>query len=228
MAGIFNPWLSTLTQVDQILRGDSTPGVSRKRAMSWQLWGILVASGSCYGAVLGSFGGLGMPRVAQIVFSAVKVPLLLVVTFWLTLPSFFIVNTLLGLRADFETSLKALGASQAVLTVVLTSLAPLTALWYLSVPDYQDAILFNAATFVIASGAAQLSLRRAYRLLVARNRRHRWMLRLWMIVYAFVGIQMGWVLRPFVGDPAIATTFFRRNAFTNAYLFLIHLVVGKL
>ena len=27
------------------------------------------------------------------------------------------------------------------------------------------------------------------------------MLRAWLGVYAFVGIQMGWVLRPFVGQP---------------------------
>ena len=163
----------------------------------------------------------------QMIFSGVKVPLLLAVTFWLSLPSFFIFNTLLGLRADFKGCLKALGASQSVLAIVLASLAPLTALWYLSVPDYHDAIFFNAGMFAIASGTAQWSLRRAYRSLVIRDPRHRWMLRVWLTCYAFVGIQMGWVLRPFVGDPAMPTTFFRRNAFTNAYVFLVALVVGK-
>ena len=28
------------------------------------------------------------------------------------------------------------------------------------------------------------------------------MLRTWLVIYVFVGIQMGWVLRPFIGDPA--------------------------
>ena len=27
------------------------------------------------------------------------------------------------------------------------------------------------------------------------------MLRTWLVIYVFVGIQMGWVLRPFVGSP---------------------------
>jgi hypothetical protein len=228
MARIFQPWIATCSRVDQILRGDLIRSKGASAAKSWHLWSILIASGCCYGAVLGSFSGGGSPRVIQMIYSAAKVPLLLLVTFWLTLPSFFVINTLLGLRSDFDASLKALGSSQAVLTIILASLAPLTAIWYLSEPDYTDAIFFNAAMFLIASGAAQVSLRRAYCPLMMRNPRHRWMLRVWLLVYALVGIQMGWVLRPFIGDPNLPTTFFRRGAFTNAYMFLIQMVVGKM
>jgi len=48
--------------------------------------------------------------------------------------------------------------------------------------------------------------------------RHRILLRLWLVIYAFVGIQMGWLLRPFIGDPDIPITFFRPNAWGNAYV----------
>jgi hypothetical protein len=82
--------------------------------------------------------------------------------------------------------------------------------------------------FAIASFSAQWALRRSYRELILRNRRHGWMLRAWLVIYSFVGIQMGWVLRPFVGDPALPTTFFRKNAFTNAYTFVAHLLAEKL
>ena len=40
-------------------------------------------------------------RMWQVVYSAVKVPFLLFTTFFLSLPSFFVINTLLGLRGDF-------------------------------------------------------------------------------------------------------------------------------
>ena len=46
--------------------------------------------------------GFDGPRVWQVVYSAVKVPFLLFTTFLLSLPSFFVVNTLLGLRPDFQ------------------------------------------------------------------------------------------------------------------------------
>lgn len=64
--------------------------------------------------------------------------------------------------------------------------------------DYRQALAFNAGMFAVASLAAQLLLRRWYRPLVARNPRHRMLLRAWLVIYAFVGVQTAWVLRPFV------------------------------
>jgi len=219
---------SLLWPIDDVLRG-GTSAIARESSLNvWRMGGILLACGSFHGAILGSFIGHGSPRLAQIIYSAAKIPLLLLVTSALTLPSFFVVNNLLGLRADFIASLRALAASQAALTITLASLAPVTLLWYLSDPDYSDAILFNAGSFVIATAAAQFALRREYRPLIQQNARHRLMLRVWLAVYAFVGIQMGWVLRPFIGDPDMPVSFFRPNAFTNAYLFLMHLILGKL
>jgi len=224
-----HPWLATLARIDQMLRGRREPSPTAIRASTfWHFSTMLTAAGCWYGAVMGAFNGTALPRPAQITFSSVKMPLLLLATFWLTVPSFFVINTLLGLRSDFAESLKKLIAAQAILTIVLASLSPLTAFWYVSVPDYQDAIIFNAAMLTIASAAAQWSLRRDYRPLITRNPRHRWMLRAWLLIYSFVGIQMGWVLRPFIGDPALPTTFFRKNAFTNAYAFVAHLLFEKL
>lgn len=101
---------------------------------------------------------------------------------------------------------------------MLASLAPYTAVWYASTRDYHEATLFNAVMFGAASVAAQWVLRRHYAPLIARNRRHRRMLWAWPGVYAFVGIQMGWVLRPFIGQPGKAVTFFRSDTWGNAYV----------
>jgi hypothetical protein len=108
--------------------------------------------------------------------------------------------------------------------VILASLAPYTALWYASTRDYQEATLFNAVMFGIASVAAQWILRRRYVPLIARNPRHRVMLRVWLGTYAFVGIQMGWVLRPFIGQPGLPVTFFREDAWGNAYVIIVEMV----
>ena len=111
---------------------------------------------------MGTFGGVRGERALQLLYSGLKVPLLLLVTFGLSLPSFFVLNTLLGVRDDFARALRALVATQAVLTIVLASLAPFTALWYASSGAYRPAILFNAAMFAVASFAAQGLLRRWY------------------------------------------------------------------
>ena len=207
-----------LLQADDVLRRRPwTTRSARPGAALGKLAVSLVVFGLIYGAVMGSFGGLAGARTWQVVFSAVKVPLLLLATSLIALPSFFVLNTLLGLRRDFGEAVRALAATQAGLAIVLASLAPLTAFWYASSGDYNAAILFNAAMFAIACFGAQWLLWAYYRPLIQRDRRHRWMLWTWLVVYAFIGIQMGWVLRPFVGAPSAPVQFFRKGAWGNAY-----------
>jgi hypothetical protein len=208
-------------QADALLRGDTRRAVAN--APPRTLCVLLILGGAFYGAVMGSYGGFGTDRWLQVLISASKVPLLLLTTFGLALPSFFVLNTLLGVRGDFGAVLRSLIEAQAGLTLVLAALAPYTAFWYLSFTDYQPAILVNGAMFAIASLAGQWLLRRSYRPLIARNARHRLLLRAWLVLYVFVGIQMAWVLRPFVGDPQHAPQFFRAGAWGNAYV-----IVGQL
>jgi hypothetical protein len=207
-------------QVDTLLRGgaDLSEVPSRRTLRVWAL--ILVLAGLGYGCVMGTFGGIGGDRILQVLYSAMKVPLLLGVTFAVSLPSFFVLNTLIGLRDDFHRVLGALLATQAALTVVLLSLAPLTALWYLSSADYDLALLFNGGMFAMASVTAQWVLRRRYEPLIRVRPKHRVLLRVWLVIYVFVGIQMAWTLRPFVGNPNLPVQFFRKEAWGNAYEFV--------
>ena len=50
----------------------------------------------------------------------------------------------------------------------------------------------------------------------------------WGVCYAFVGIQAGWVLRPFIGNPGQPTQFFREEAWGNAYIEVIRLAGAAL
>ena len=80
--------------------------------------------------------------------------------------------------------------------------------------------------FGCASVTAQWLLRRFYEPLIRRNPRHRTLLRAWLVIYAFVGIQMGWVLRPFIGSPNLPPQFFRQDAWGNAYVRLANILWG--
>ena len=191
-------------QIEGVLTGQHSPGS----------WMIVLGCGLTYGGLKGRIGG----RVGQVACSAVKVPLLLLATLVLSLPSYFVLNTLLGLRSDFAAAWRAVVASQAGLTLILVSLAPITAFWYASSSNYRVAILFNTLMFAIASAGAQGILRQSYRPLIANNSKHRWLLRVWIFLYAFIGIQMGWNLRPFVGAPDQPVRFFREGAWENAYV----------
>jgi hypothetical protein len=204
-------------------------GVLRARpiALPW-LIALIVVFSMAYGLVMGSFTAEGGLRAKQMLYSSLKMPLLLLVTFAISLPSFFVLNTLLGMRDDFAQAVRSIAATQAGLTIVLASLAPITAVWYASTAKYQPAILFNAAMFTVASVAAQVLLRRLYRPLTEKDARHRLLLRLWLVIYAFVGIQMGWLLRPFIGHPNQPTQFFRPESWGNAYVIVWGMIARTL
>jgi hypothetical protein len=209
--------------VDRLLRGAAGRGPDRAVGI-WAGLAAVAVGGAAYGGVMGAFGGFSADRPLQILFSAVKVPLLIGVTTALAMPSFFVLNTLLGLRDDFAAAARAVVATQSAVAVVLASLSPYTALWYASTTDYDEGIAFNALMFAVASASAQWVLRRRYARLVARDPRHRVVMWAWLGAYAFVGIQMGWVLRPFIGQPGAAVTFFREDTWGNAYVKLVEIL----
>jgi hypothetical protein len=222
-----NPLVGFLRLTDAVLRGErspvrAAPGLALPPAAALGL--AIVVYGMFYGAVMGTYGGIAGARIWQVAYSAIKVPILLYGTFFLSLPSFFVLNTLFGLRGDFQRVLGALVSTQAGLTVILSSLAPFTAFWYVSGSDYGPAILFNGVMFGVASFSAQWMLRRSYVPLVRANPKHRWMLVTWIVIYVFVGIQMGWVLRPFIGNPAAPIQFFREGSWSNAYEVVIEMI----
>ncbi len=204
-------------------RGDFAIEVPLAKRVKW-LVALIVIPGFIYGAVMGSYSALAPGRVHQMVYSGLKVPMFLLVTCLLCLPSFFVVNTICGLRDDFVPALRAIVTTQACASIVLASLAPLTALFYASCGDYQAAVAINGLMFFVACLATQLVIRRYYSPLIEKSPRHRGMLYTWFFLYVFVGIQMGWVLRPFIGAPLVPVSFFRSGAWGNAYVRLMHLV----
>jgi hypothetical protein len=194
-----------------------------------ELCAYVVAYGMLYGIVMGTFGGVLTPeRWWQMLFSALKVPLLLLLSFALCVPSFYVFCSLLGLQRDFPQALAAIVAAQGCLAVALASLAPLVFVVYASTDDYNIAVLYHGAPFLVASLAGHRALVRGYRPLIARNPRHRIAAVLWLLAYVFVAIQLAWNLRPFVGSPRLPVEFFRSDSFTNAYVALWRLAAPAL
>lgn len=216
--------------MDQVLQGRIELLAKRKpKQLLAGITCLMVACGLAYGAIMGSYAeSLEGIRPWQILFSALKVPLLLLATFSLSLPSFYVANSMLGLRPDFGQAIRALLACQAALTIVLAGLGPLTLFCYICGASYTQALAFNSLMFGLSSLSVQILLRRLYKPLVARNGRHVWMVRAWLVIYTFVGIQMGWVLRPFIGSPGLPTRFLREEAWGNAYLEVLGIFLSML
>ena len=194
---------------------------------------IVCIVGPLYGTAMGSYAWVDGHRslsqqALQMLYSGIKLPILITTTVTLALPSYFVLSSLFGLREDFGEAVRAVVSAQAGLVIILASLTPLTLLFYVSNTaddSYPAAILFNALMFAVASISAQRLLAAWYAPLIKKNPRHRGMMFLWIFVFAFVGIQMGYVLRPFIGSPTNPTSFLRENPFENAYVRVFELLL---
>ncbi|MBM4060818.1 MAG: hypothetical protein FJ265_06950 [Planctomycetes bacterium] len=179
-----------------------------------------VGAAGCALAGLGLGAAAGDVRTA--LFAAIKVPLLIAFVAGLCLPSFFVVNTVLGLRDDFRAACRGLLAAQATLGIALGAQAPMLVFLGASVLDPYLLTLCDAVQFGAATWAAQRVLARHYAPLLARDARHRHALRGWLVLFAFTGVQVAWVLRPFRGTEGFPVQFLRPEAFEqNAYVVLL-------
>jgi hypothetical protein len=179
------------------------------------------------------------PHAMQILASMVKVPLLFYLTLLVTLPSLYVFNALVGSRLTLGTVVRLLVASLGVMVAVLASLGPIVAFFSVSTTSYPFMVIFNVVVFGVAGTLGLLFLLQTlHRLSIADgspatptepasgapaammspldpvrdhalNRHVKTVFRLWVIVFALVGSQMSWVLRPFVGNPAVPFSWFR-------------------
>ncbi|PQV65537.1 hypothetical protein B1R32_101279 [Abditibacterium utsteinense] len=210
--------------LDSLLRAALWP---REESISPQtLAKAVVLGGAIQGASMGAYAFLNGGSAAFIFISALKVPLFLGIGAALMLPAFYVLYALFGLGDEFGIALRALIGGQAAFALILASLSPLTLLFYLSGATYRGALGFNVALFALAAVAAQNTIRGRVKPLLERDARHATLLSMGFGLWVFVAIQLGWNLRPFVGNPDAPAQFFRPDAFTNAYFALWRLLVG--
>ena len=244
-------------QVDALLRGRLTRREDLERGEVAARAGTLMAAcgvlGACYGAFMGLFAAVnaGSPSVLQVLSSAVKVPLLFLLTLAVTLPSLYVFSTLAGSHLAFSHTLRLLLGGTAVTLALLASFGPITGFFTLSTDSYPFMVVLNVLFFA-AGGVAGLAFisqalnhvfgRRGSTTLAATppdsgveaetpkvmeepappatrapraaslsgpSSRAVFVFQVWVFIYAVVGAQMGWILRPFVGSPELPFVVFR-------------------
>lgn len=208
--------MTLLVAADEFLRHGER-GAAWERLPRGAVWALTLTAGATYGAVMASFGGVADGRVWMVVYGAVKVPMLFVTTLLVAVPCFYVANVLSGLGSDFRVVWRALVDFQLAVALQLAALAPAIAFVNLTTTDYRVAQACSTLLFAGVAFNARVGFDRAYAPLVARAPAHRRLRQLWLGLYAFVGVQMGWDLRPFVGNPDLPVQFFREEI-GNAYL----------
>lgn len=186
-----------------------------------------VVMAAFYGLVMGSYRLTAHDGWKQAIASAIKVPSLFLLTLVICLPALYVVSSLLGSSLSLRQLTGILMASFLVTTMLLAGFAPITAFFMLSARHYAFIKLLNVVFFAIATCTGVRVIASAVNMMGSQDQAaHRTLLRFWFVIYAFVGTQMAWILRPFVGDPGSGFAVFR-NIGGNFYTDVIR-SIGQL
>jgi hypothetical protein len=115
-----------------------------------RLTGQMLASSivalACYGAVLGSFHSVLMALT-----SAVKLPLLFLVTLAICLPTLYLFNLVFGARLSVRQSLALVMVALTVTAMLALAFAPIALFFLITAPDYGFFKLLNVAILALSA-----------------------------------------------------------------------------
>jgi hypothetical protein len=172
-----------------------------------------------YGAVLGSTHSLW-----QALSSAVKLPVLFLATLVVCSPTLYFFNVLFGSNQSLTQNFALILTAITVTSVLVLSFAPIVVFFLLTTSNYQFFKLLNVAILTITGSVGVMFLSQGMRIVSSAGKEgakaRRNVVRLWIVVYGFVGSQMAWTLRPFIGAPSMKFELFRQlggNFYTNIF-----------
>jgi len=178
-----------------------------------------VAFFALYGAVMGSTHSLW-----QTLSSAVKLPLLFLATLVVCSPTLYFFNLIFGSNQSLTQNFTLILTAITVTAVLLLSFAPILLFFLLTTSSYQFFKLLNVGIFAVSGLVGVMFLGQGMRVVSAGGQEgagaRRNVVRLWIVVYAFVGSQMAWTLRPFIGAPSMGFELFRQlggNFYANIF-----------
>ena len=175
-----------------------------------------------YGGIIGSFHSW-----LQALSSAIKLPALYLITLIICFPTLYFFNVLFGSRKSFGQYFAMLITAVSVISVLLFSFAPISLFFLISTNNYQFFVLLNVAVFSITGFIGVKFLYQGIQMLSQDDEEGKdtrmSILQFWLILYAFVGTQLAWTLRPFFGNPGTQFVLFREME-GNFYLSLMQAI----
>src|SRR2546429_3244274 len=173
-------------------------GVALRSKLRYALRTIVLPSGFC-GLVAGAYSG-----PAQALSAGIKLPFLFFATFAVCFPAFFVVQVLVGSRLRLLQVVVLVSGALALTSVLLAAFVPITAFFLVTGANYYFQHLLNIAIAGVAGLFGMYALHEGLSVVCEKRggypRKALTIMRAWALLFGFVGIQVAWTLRPFLGD----------------------------
>ena len=169
-----------------------------------------------YGVIMGSYNS---PQ--QAVSSGLKLWLLFVITLIICFPSFYIVQLILGSKIKISQLIIILLAGFLMVSVTMLAFAPIVLFFQLSGDNYHFLQLLHVFVFgfsgvfgmkVVLDSLTRIHEEKGFYPKVGLT-----VFKIWLIIFAFVGMQLSWNMRPFLGSKDMEFQLFRSETKGNFY-----------
>jgi hypothetical protein len=162
-----------------------------------------------YGVVMGANTG-----ALQALTAGVKLPALFFLSFLICFPAFFIVQHILGSTMKVGQMATILVSGFILTAAILASFTPIIIFFILTGGDYHFMQLLHVAVFIVAGLFGMKAVLDALKFSCERKgiypKTGVLVFRFWVIILAFVGIQLAWNLRPFLAQQDEPYALFRK------------------
>ena len=184
-------------------------GEGLRRKLVYAL-GTLLGLSALYGAAAGAYSG-----PAQAVSAALKLPLLFLGTLAICFPGFFVVQVLVGSRLRLDQNLALVLGALSLSAILLSAVVPITVFFLFTGANYYFLTLLHVLIVLGAGLVGMVALHDGLAFACEKRgvypKKAMTIMKVWAVLFAFVGIQMAWNLQPFVGDRGKPFQLFRHN-----------------
>lgn len=193
----------------------------------------IIASMSILCGILSGIYGLTMGlehSFLQSLSSAIKLPILFLLTAVICIPSLYTFNVLLGQKFKFLQTVALMMMTLATTAILLASLAPISFFFGLTTQNYSFLQVMHVAIFGLCGIYGVQYLYRGCSYIAFRMEQplNHLLLRIWIVMYALVGMQLGWRLRPFIATPGTPFSLFREQQDGNFYTAVLTAILDLL
>jgi len=183
---------------------------------------LVILGAGTFGAALGCWRDPW-----QAVFSAIKLPVIMLLTATGNALLNAMLAPLLGLPLKFRQSFLSILASFALVAAILGAFSPLAGFVIWCAPPLTEgannssthaSILLSLVGVIAFAGVtANIRLFQLLDHLAGGRRPATRVLAAWLMANLFFGSQLSWILRPFVGSPNLPVEFLRADAFNGNF-----------
>ena len=176
---------------------------------AWWLSVAFIVLTFIYGVIMGFYSG-----PLQAVTAGMKVPLLFLLSLLICFPAFFVLQLILGSKMRLI-HMAVIVLSGYVLTgAIMVSFTPIVLLFVLTGGNYYFLQLLHIAIFAVAGIFGMKMVLDALKYSCEEKNVYPKtgvvVFRFWVVILAFVGIQLAWNLQPFLAEKTAAYAMFKK------------------